>query len=230
MILIMIISSFALGKLMSKFRSIGDIRRDYGDLSLNEQSVSDDPLVQFHLWFEEVLEQEQHDPTAMVLSTVDEQGYPDSRVVLLKGIEEGAFVFYTNYKSAKGIQLQHNPHAALNFYWPAMARQVRIRGLVTRVSKEVSDQYFSSRPVNSQLGAIASPQSRPIKDRDFLEQALNQLIKTHEQEPIVRPEHWGGYKLTPDKIEFWQGRDSRLHDRIAYCRQDQAWSHHRLAP
>jgi len=215
---------------MTKFRNIADIRRDYGELTLNEQTIDADPLVQFHLWFEEVLDKEQNDPTAMVLSTVDEQGYPDSRLVLLKGIDEGCFVFYTNYQSAKGIQLQNNPHAALNFYWPEMARQVRVRGLVEKVNKELSDSYFSSRPINSQLGAIASPQSQQIKDRTFLEQSLNQLIQEHGQKPIVRPKHWGGYKLIPDNIEFWQGRDNRLHDRIAYHRQDNTWRHHRLAP
>lgn len=215
---------------MSKFRSIADIRRDYGELELNEHTTHTDPFTQFKLWFEEVLEVEQSDPTATVLSTVDEHGHPDSRVVLLKGIEDEAFIFYTNYLSAKGLQLQKNPHAALNFYWPQMARQVRIRGAVEKVTKELSDIYFSSRPVNSQMGAIISPQSQKIQNRAYLEQAINQLIQTHGQDPIVRPEHWGGYKLIPETIEFWQGRDNRLHDRIAYCRQNKDWSHHRLAP
>jgi pyridoxamine 5'-phosphate oxidase len=215
---------------MSKFKGMADIRRDYGDLHLDEHSINADPIVQFKLWFEEILDKEQSDPTAMVLSTVDEQGYPDSRVVLLKGVEDGGFVFYTNYQSAKGIQLQTNPHAALNFYWPQMARQVRIRGLVEKISSELSDSYFSSRPKHSQLGAIASPQSRKISDRAFLEQALNQLIEEHGQELVVRPEHWGGYQLIPDTIEYWQGRDNRMHDRIAYCRQGNTWSHQRLAP
>jgi pyridoxamine 5'-phosphate oxidase len=215
---------------MSKFKSIADIRRDYGELALNEHSINNDPIAQFKIWFEEVLAKEHSDPTAMVLSTVDEQGHPDSRVVLLKGIENEHFIFYTNYLSAKGIQLQKQPYAALNFYWPQMARQVRIRGLVEKVNKELSNSYFSSRPVNSQVGALVSPQSQKIKDRAFLEQAINQLIQTHGQEPIVRPEHWGGYRVIPYSIEFWQGRDNRLHDRIAYCRQDGEWSHYRLAP
>jgi pyridoxamine 5'-phosphate oxidase len=215
---------------MSQFRSIADIRRDYGDLNLNESSISKDPISQFKRWFEEVLEKEQHDPTAMVLSTVDEKGYPDSRVVLLKGVEEGCFIFYTNYNSTKGVQILTHPYVALNFYWPHMARQVRVRGVVEKTTKELSDKYFLSRPINSQLGAIISPQSQQIKDRAFLEDALNQLILNHTQEPIVRPQHWGGYKVNPECIEFWQGRDNRLHDRVSYLRQKDEWSHCRLAP
>ena len=150
---------------MSQFRSIADIRRDYGELSLDEQLIHANPVEQFKIWFGEVIREEPHDPTAMVLSTIDEQGFPDSRVVLLKGLDEDNFVFYTNYQSAKGVQLQKNSHAALNFYWPHMARQVRIRGITEKVSKEISDNYFSSRPIYSQLAAIISPQSQTIKDR-----------------------------------------------------------------
>lgn len=215
---------------MSHFRGIADIRRDYGELSLHEENIDSDPIVQFKHWFEEVLKNEQHDPTAMVLSTVDNKGNPDSRVVLLKGLDAGTFVFYTNYQSNKALQLKQHPYAALNFYWPHMARQVRIRGRVEKTSQEQSDAYFSSRPVNSQLGAIASPQSKEIKNRSMLEQALNQLIAEHGQELVVRPEHWGGYKIIPDEIEFWQGRDNRLHDRIHYYRHNEQWMYHRLAP
>lgn len=215
---------------MKRFRSIADIRRDYGELSLSEASVQSDPLLQFKLWFEEVLEQEKNDPTAMVLATVDDKGCPDTRVVLLKGLEEGNFVFYTNYQSAKSLQLQHNPYAALNFYWPQMARQVRIRGPVKKVSVEESDKYFSSRPIKSQLSAIISPQSQEVPDRASLEAALNQLIEQHGQESILRPQNWGGYMVIPDEIEFWQGRDNRLHDRIHYFKSKGSWGHRRLAP
>lgn len=215
---------------MSNFRSFADIRRDYGDLSLSEESASADPIIQFKNWFEDVLQNEKNDPTAMVLSTVDEQGFPDSRVVLLKRIEDGGFVFYTNYRSTKASQIKHEPHAAINFYWPQMARQVRIRGVITKTSAEDSDHYFSSRPIKSQLSAVISPQSQEISDRASLEKALNDLILQNGQEPVVRPKHWGGYKITPEKIEFWQGRDNRLHDRICYYRQDGNWMHHRLAP
>jgi pyridoxamine 5'-phosphate oxidase len=215
---------------MTNFRSISDIRRDYGELNLNEKTLPEDPIVQFKHWFEDVLKNEKNDPTAMVLSTVDKHGCPDSRVVLLKGLDEGNFIFYTNYQSAKAEQINNKPYAALNFYWPQMARQVRIRGQVKRVDKEQSDLYFSSRPIKSQFSAIASPQSHEIHDRESLEKVLNDLILKHGQEPVLRPEYWGGYMIIPDEIEFWQGRDNRLHDRIHYYRQDGQWRHHRLAP
>lgn len=215
---------------MSDWKSLADIRREYGELSLNEETVQACPINQFKLWFEEVLLAEKSDPTAMVLSTVDEEGHPDSRVVLLKGLDDGAFIFYTNYQSTKSLQLGHMPYAALNFYWPQMVRQVRIRGRVNRVSEELSDSYFASRPVTSQLSAIASPQSQEIADRSHLEQALNKLIEEHGQDPIVRPKHWGGYRVIPDEIEFWQGRDNRLHDRIFYYKKQNVWAYCRLAP
>ncbi|USQ14364.1 pyridoxamine 5'-phosphate oxidase [Legionella lytica] len=215
---------------MTNFRSIADIRRDYGELKLQDQNIPDDPIEQFHLWFADVLKNETNDPTAMVLATVDSNGHPDSRVVLLKGLEDGNYVFYTNYQSSKAIQLQHKPYAALNFYWPQMARQVRIRGHVQKVSQEQSNTYFSSRPIKSQFSAIASPQSHEISSREMLEQSLNDLIQQYGQEPVLRPEYWGGYMVIPEEIEFWQGRDNRLHDRIHYYRQEGRWQHHRLAP
>ncbi|NSL18137.1 pyridoxamine 5'-phosphate oxidase [Tatlockia micdadei] len=215
---------------MGNWKTIADIRREYGDLNLNEESIQENPIAQFKLWFEEGLATEKSDPTAMVLSTVDEKGRPDSRVVLLKGLEEGAFVFYTNYNSTKSLQIQHTPYAALNFYWPQLVRQVRIRGRVKRVSRKQSDAYFASRPISSQLSAIASPQSQKIADRNVLEQALNELIAKHGQEAVVRPKHWGGYTVIPDEIEFWQGRDNRLHDRILFYKKRGKWSICRLAP
>ncbi|MCC5016288.1 MULTISPECIES: pyridoxamine 5'-phosphate oxidase [unclassified Legionella] len=215
---------------MSHWRTLAEIRREYGDLNLNEENIEECPITQFKHWFEDVLLSEKSDPTAMVLSTVDEKGYPDSRVVLLKGLDEGTFIFYTNYGSSKSVQLGRIPYAALNFYWPQMARQVRIRGRVKRTTKKQSDTYFASRPVTSQLSAIASPQSQKISDRKSLEQSLNELIEQHGQEPIVRPRHWGGYIVIPDEIEFWQGRDNRLHDRIFYYKSKGQWIHCRLAP
>ncbi|CAM2921626.1 pyridoxamine 5'-phosphate oxidase [Legionella worsleiensis] len=215
---------------MSDFRSLADIRRDYGELSLNEETAQQEPVAQFKLWFEEVLQNEKNDPTAMVLATVDERGFPDARVVLLKGLDEGNFVFYTNYQSAKAMQINNNPYAALNFYWPQMARQVRVRGRVKKVSKEQSDAYFLSRPVKSQFSAVISPQSKEISNRASLEQALNELIQRHGQAPVLRPEHWGGYMVIPDEIEFWQGRDNRLHDRIHYYQEAGQWVRRRLAP
>lgn len=215
---------------MTNFRCIADIRRDYGELTLDEKLLPEDPMVQFKHWFEDVLKNEKNDPTAMVLSTVDKNDYPDSRVVLLKGLQEGNFIFYSNYKSTKAEQISNKPYAALNFYWPQMARQVRIRGRVKRVDEKQSDLYFSSRPIKSQFSAIASPQSHEIPDRDTLEKVLNDLLQNQGQGPIVRPEFWGGYMIIPDEIEFWQGRDNRLHDRIHYYREKQQWRHHRLAP
>lgn len=215
---------------MSKWKELSDIRREYGLLSLSEDDALDCPIAQFERWFAEVLLVEKSDPTAMVLSTVDELGHPDSRVVLLKGVDEGSFVFYTNYQSAKAMHLAKNPYAALNFYWPEMARQVRIRGRVKQTSKEQSDRYFASRPKTSQLSAIASAQSREISNRAELEQALNDLIAEFQQQLVVRPLHWGGYQVIPDEIEFWQGRDNRLHDRIHYYQHKGKWLRRRLAP
>lgn len=214
---------------MNHWKTIADIRREYGDLSLKEEAMQACPLTQFKLWFEEVMLGEKSDPTAMTLSTVDAKGHPDSRVVLLKGLDEKGFIFYSNYQSAKGLELKHNPYAALNFYWPQMSRQVRVRGRVKRLAKEQSDAYFSSRPITSQLAAILSPQSRKIKAREGLELALHELMARHEK-PILRPKHWGGYLLLPNEIEFWQGRDNRLHDRISYFKKKGNWVYCRLAP
>lgn len=215
---------------MTGWRTLADIRRDYGDLSLSEEQAQANPFAQFKMWFEDVLKTEKNDPTAMVLSTVDEAGLPDSRVVLLKGVEEDAFVFYTNYESNKALQLKNHPYAALNFYWPEMARQVRIRGSVKKTTQTQSDAYFASRPALSQLSAMASPQSREIADRQILEDAFNQLLLQCAQTPLVRPANWGGYRVMPEEVEFWQGRDNRLHDRIHYAKKNDAWFIRRLAP
>ena len=212
------------------WKTIADIRREYGCLSLSEEEANDCPIAQFGQWLADVVKIEKSDPTAMVLSTVDELGHPDSRVVLLKETKDGTFVFYTNYQSAKSIQIHSNPYVALNFYWPEMARQVRIRGRVKRTSEAQSDAYFATRPKASQLSAITSSQSCVISGREELERTLNELIAKYQQELVVRPEHWGGYEVIPDEIEFWQGRDNRLHDRIHYYRQEGQWLHRRLAP
>lgn len=215
---------------MTDISTLGHVRREYGNLYLNEQLVQDNPLAQFQLWFEEVLSSEKTDPTAMVLSTVDERGFPDSRVVLLKGLENESFIFYTNYESNKAQQIQYNTHVALNFYWPTMSRQVRVRGIVQKTTSEQSDAYFASRPITSQLSAMASMQSREIADRQSLEISYQKLIEKFEKKTIIRPETWGGYLVIPEEIEFWQGRDNRLHDRIHYFRHQEKWLHHRLAP
>lgn len=214
---------------MKKWKTLADIRRDYGDTSLNESDEVKCPIVQFQRWFSDILKTEVHDPTAMVLSTVDAEGHPDSRVVLLKGIDQDAFVFYTNYNSPKSLQMTGNDSVALNFYWPSMARQVRIRGQVKRTSTQQSDDYFSSRPIESQWSALISPQSSEISHRAELETAHAELREKIET-PIIRPSHWGGYRVIPTTIEFWQGRDNRLHDRIEYTREQSSWTHRRLAP
>jgi pyridoxamine 5'-phosphate oxidase len=218
------------GKKMTHWLTLADIRREYGDLPLTESALCSSPLDQFRKWFEEVLPLVQSDPTAMVLSTVDESGFPDSRVVLLKGLEEEAFIFYTNYQSAKALQLTQTPQAALNFYWPELARQVRVRGKVKRTSSKQSDIYFASRPVKSQLTAIVSPQSQAIANREVLEQAFNKLMAEQGQQAVMRPKHWGGFMVIPHEMEFWQGRDTRLHDRIHYFKKNENWVYQRLAP
>lgn len=209
---------------------LADIRRDYGVLGLDEEYVVADPITQFQNWFDEVLRVNNSDPTAMVLSTTDKQGYPDSRVVLLKGLDACGFVFYSNYNSTKAQQLLINPQAALNFYWPELSRQVRVRGQVIKTSNEQSNEYFSSRPLNSQLSAIISPQSQQIPSRAYLDEQLTALISRQANDAVSRPEYWGGFVLQPAEIEFWQGRDNRLHDRICYVKHGEEWTHHRLAP
>jgi pyridoxamine 5'-phosphate oxidase len=204
-------------------------RREYGERSLNEKDAADSPLVQFEQWFADALSEEVRDPTAMVLSTVDERGFPNSRVVLLKGIEDGAFIFYTNYESAKAIELESTPYAALNFYWSELARQVRIRGVVKRVSRADSEAYFGSRSVMAQCSAVVSPQSRAISSRETLLREAKQLMATQAEKEIDCPSYWGGFSVLAEEIEFWQGRDHRLHDRILYVKEKSNWSKLRLS-
>ncbi len=207
------------------------IRREYGELSLCETKLPESPLTQFTLWFGEELKTENSDPSAMVLSTIDEDNLPDSRVVLLKGLYNGNFIFYTNYSSEKAIQLAHKNYAALNFYWPEKCRQVRLRGKVKPTSKAMSDSYFGTRPKASQAAAIISPQSTVLVAREELELAFNELLARSQQlSKFPRPLNWGGYQVIPGEVEFWQGRNNRLHDRIKYIRKGRKWIHFRLAP
>lgn len=215
---------------MNKWPDLANIRREYGELYLSQSTVKTNPVDQFQLWFDEVILVEKSDPTAMILSTVDEEGRPDSRVVLLKGVMEERFIFYTNYQSTKGKQLSCTPYAALNFFWPQLVRQVRIRGRVTKVSAQLSDEYFASRPPLSQLSALASPQSQEVESREMLDSRMNELIRQYGQQPVMRPENWGGYEVWAEECEFWQGRDNRMHDRIHYYKQDNQWKHRRIAP
>lgn len=214
----------------SGIEDLSNIRQEYGALDLLEKNLAADPITQFELWFKEHAFLVENTPNAMVLSTVDSKGWPDSRVVLLKGLDKGQFVFYTNYYSAKGSQLADNPHASLNFYWSENMRQVRVRGLVTKVSEKQADEYFHSRPVPSQFSTIASPQSQEISSRDELLAKLDEVVKMYADKEIVRPKYWGGYALIPHEVEFWQGRDNRLHDRIQYYYKNNTWCFRRLAP
>jgi pyridoxamine 5'-phosphate oxidase len=216
---------------MSLETNIAAIRNNYAMQSLSEDSVLDHPVEQFKNWLNEAIKSEVNEPTAMVLSTVNFTGKPSARVVLLKDVQQDGFVFFTNYDSRKGKDLEVNPFASLTFFWPALERQVRVEGLVKKVDAIVSDSYFQSRPVGSQIGAWASPQSQPIASRTALEEA-DKLYqdKFKEVAPIPRPEHWGGYQLIPDTVEFWQGRPNRLHDRIVYELESNVWLKKRLAP
>lgn len=210
-------------------KSLQNLRKDYTKQELSINKAVDDPIVQFNSWFKEAIDSDALEPNAMTLSTATKGGIPSSRVVLLKGVDEG-FVFYTNYDSKKGEQLLANPHACLNFFWPELERQVRVEGLVAKVSAEESDEYFHSRPFKSRIGAHASPQSQRIEKRDVLKNIAEELLKRFTSGSVPRPEHWGGYRLVPRYVEFWQGRASRLHDRICYERTNNRWDKYRLAP
>lgn len=211
---------------------IAAIRTEYEMGQLNEEEVAADAIVQFQAWFDEALEKQVMEPNAMTLSTVSAAGRPSSRIVLLKQVGKSGFGFFTNYQSRKGLELSENPYAALLFFWPELQRQVRITGCVIKMSPELSDAYFQSRPKGSQMGAIVSPQSREIANRNTLDTALSSLEKQYESgsASLARPPHWGGYWLVPEAMEFWQGRRGRLHDRILYKKQDDEWTIVRLAP
>ncbi|MFZ1806423.1 MAG: pyridoxamine 5'-phosphate oxidase [Cyclobacteriaceae bacterium] len=212
-------------------KEIADIRTDYSKATLDINSVEKNPFQQFEKWFKQAIESQALEANAMNLATLAENGRPTSRIVLLKGVENAQFVFYTNYQSQKGRELELNPACALNFFWPELERQVRIEGVVSRVSAEASDAYFQSRPRASQVGAWASPQSTLIKERSILEQRVGQIEEKYKDLKVLpRPKQWGGYGVTPFEIEFWQGRPSRLHDRIVYTLVDDKWKINRLAP
>lgn len=210
---------------------IASLRQDYSKASLDVKSVLQDPISQFNKWFEEALTAKVPEPNAMNLATVNENGRPASRIVLLKGVEHHKFVFYTNYQSRKGRELDSNPACALTFFWPELERQVRIEGVASRVDEKRSERYFQSRPRGSQVGAWASPQSTLISDRSLLEERTKKIeAKFEGQEVLPKPNQWGGYEIDPLMIEFWQGRPSRLHDRILYTKDEGIWKINRLAP
>lgn len=208
---------------------LADIRIDYSLKTLDEHEVMPDPLEQFRAWIDEAHHSKLNEWNAMVLSTVRADGRPNGRVVLLKDVDHG-LVFFTNYNSAKGNELNGNPFAAATFFWPELERQVRFIGKVEKVSEADSDAYFVSRPFSSQVGAWASPQSQSIPSREFLEENERAFREKFENQTLQRPAHWGGYRIVPEEVEFWQGRPSRLHDRIYYSRSGSNWKIERLAP
>ena len=210
---------------------LSKLRSEYSRASLDVSSILPDPIQQFEKWFLEALNAKVMEPNAMNLSTINADNRPSSRIVLLKGIEEKKFVFYSNYQSTKGKELDQNPACALTFFWPELERQVRVEGFAERINEERSEKYFQSRPRGSQVGAWTSPQSSIIKSRSILEERAEQIEKRFEGLAVLpKPNQWGGYQVDAQVIEFWQGRPNRLHDRIQFLKIDNAWKSHRLAP
>jgi len=209
---------------------IAAIRKEYSLKSLDLSNIADNPLIQFKVWFQEAITASTIETNAMTLSTINLSNKPSARVVLLKGIDHG-FLFFTNYESDKGQELERHPFAALTFFWPELERQVRVEGRVEKVTEAESDEYFFSRPEPSQIGAWTSPQSHIIPNREYLERRLEEVEDKFKNEKITRPPHWGGYRLVPQSVEFWQGRPSRLHDRLKFHIDETGnWQINRLAP
>ena len=215
---------------MSQSESLADLRRKYARARLDEEDVSHDPIVEFARWFADAQAAHVEEPNAMVLATATVDGSPSARVVLLKAFDERGFVFFTDYRSRKGSELEDNPRAALVLHWKELERQVRITGPVERTSIEDSEAYFRSRPIGSRLGAWVSHQSAVIPSRTALEAGLAEVEERFAEGDVPLPPYWGGYRVRPETIEFWQGRESRLHDRIRYLRSGEAWRIERLAP
>ena len=211
-------------------KNLADIRSDYQHAILDESHMLSGPLEQFDKWFREALEAEVREVNAMSLATATLEGRPSNRIVLLKGLDETGFVFFTNYHSDKGQMLAANPYAAMTFFWPELERQVRIEGRVEKVGSEESDVYFSKRPWGSRIAALTSEQSTVITHREDLETRYNELADHYRDKDPIRPPHWGGYRLLPESVEFWQGRSNRLHDRLKYIKSGEGWRLVRLAP
>ena len=207
-----------------------NLRQDYKAAELSETDIVNNPITQFEKWFENAVNAEIYEPNAMTLATADKSGRPNARMVLLKGVDKEGFSFYSNYLSQKGKELKRNPLACLLFHWGELERQVRIEGKVEKLDKETSEAYFHSRPTGSKIGAIVSPQSQVIDDREVLESKMEEATAYYEGKKIPKPAHWGGYIVKPTSIEFWQGRSNRLHDRIKYTLVNGNWKIERLAP
>ena len=206
------------------------LRKEYTSAGLTESAADPDPIAQFRRWFDTALAADLHEPNAMTLATATPEGRPSARIVLLKGFDERGFVFYTSYEGRKSEEIEANPRCALVFYWGELERQVRVEGRVSRIPEEESDEYFGSRPRGSQLGAWASEQSAPLTDRAELVGRLEEVTRRFEGRDVDRPEHWGGYRLTPEEVKFWQQGAGRLHDRFRYRRQGEGWAVERLSP
>ncbi len=213
-----------------KTEEIQKLREDYSKSSLDIKDVESDPIIQFQIWLDEAMESKIPEPNAMSLATVDGKGIPHNRIVLLKGIEKGRFVFYSNYLSDKGKEISGNQNVAICFLWKELERQVRIEGKATKMSRSESEEYFKTRPVKSQIGALASEQSSEIHDRQILEDRFEELNQKYADGNVPMPENWGGYLIKPDSLEFWQGRRSRLHDRIKFIQAGDKWNIKRLSP
>lgn len=206
------------------------LRKEYSLAALDETHVNSNPFIQFNTWFDEALQAQLQEPNALFLATVDESNKPSGRIVLLREANDKGFVFYTNYLSRKGLEIAANPHASMTFFWQELERQVRIEGVLEKVPDSVSDDYFARRPRGSQIGAWTSPQSKQINSRVELEEEEKRVLALFEGKEVKRPAHWGGYCLVPHYLEFWQGRENRLHDRICFSLTNSEWSIARLAP
>jgi pyridoxamine 5'-phosphate oxidase len=212
-------------------KRIADLRQEYTAQSLHEAEIASDPIDQFEKWWQQAVSSEIKEPNAMTLATASADGVPSARVMLLKGFSKEGFLFFTNYKSFKSMQLEENPKACLVFFWGELERQVRVLGLVTKADDATNDEYFQSRPMRSRIGAWASPQSSVVESREWLDAQYESLFEEYKDKEVQRPPHWGGYYVQPVSVEFWQGRPGRLHDRIQYSlQQDGTWKIERLAP
>lgn len=210
--------------------NLDEIRKEYKKSTLTKKEVNKNPLLQLQLWLDEAIQAKVSEPTAMVVSTFGENNFPESRIVLLKDIDEKGLVFFTNYQSNKGKSIAKNAQISLLLFWPELERQIRINGFAEKSSDEISDNYFASRPYESQIGALASQQSKKIESRKMLEDKFNTELESHKNKPVLRPQNWGGYLVTPVYFEFWQGRPVRLHDRIIFEKDGKNWDVYRLQP
>ncbi len=210
--------------------TIANLRKEYRLAALGEHDVTPDPTAQFQRWFQDAQDAHCNEPNAMTLATCTPDAYPSARMVLLKGVDARGFVFFTDYRSRKGQELADNPHAALCFFWHEVERQVRVSGAVQRITRAESLEYFESRPRGARVGAWVSHQSQVLASRDVLEREVEAMTDRFAEGDVPLPEHWGGFRVLPEEFEFWQGRESRLHDRIAYVRESGRWTHRRLSP